>query len=201
MKIAAKVISYLFHPLLMPIIGLCIIFNTDSYINYAVPTELKQAVLILVGTSTFILPLLISVLLLNRKMINSLEMETQKERIVPYSFTIAFYIFTLYMLKQAPIPPIIFNFIIGATLSIIVAFVVNIKWKISAHMIGIGGLVGALLCISILLEIYITPYLVFSLIVAGLVGSARLILKAHTPSQVYVGFAVGVICQLVVLYF
>jgi len=198
---ASKVISYLFHPLLMPIIGLCIIFNTDSYINYAVPSELKQAVLILVGTSTFIIPLLISFLLLNRKIINSLEMETQKERIIPYSFTIAFYIFTLYMLKQAPIPPIIFNFIIGATLSLIVAFVVNLKWKISAHMIGIGGLVGALLCISILLEIYITPYLVLSLLIAGLVGSARLILKAHTPSQVYVGFAVGVICQLVVLYF
>ena len=201
MKIAAKIISYVFHPLIMPVIGLSIIFNTDSYINYAVPQELKQAVIILVGASTFLIPLLISLLLLNRKIINSLEMETQKERIIPYSITIIFYVFTLYMLKQAPIPPIIFNFIIGATLSIIIAFVINIKWKISAHMIGIGGLVGALLCVSILLEIYITPFFILSLLVAGLVGSARLILKAHTPSQVYAGFAIGVICQIVVLYF
>lgn len=201
MKIAAKIISYVFHPLIMPVIGLSIIFNTDSYINYAVPQELKQAVIILVGASTFLIPLLISLLLLNRKIINSLEMETQKERIIPYSITIIFYVFTLYMLKQAHIPPIIFNFIIGATLSIIIAFVINIKWKISAHMIGIGGLVGALLCVSILLEIYITPFFILSLLVAGLVGSARLILKAHTPSQVYAGFAIGVICQIVVLYF
>ncbi|MGB0882848.1 MAG: hypothetical protein ACPGSO_07825, partial [Vicingaceae bacterium] len=189
------------HPLLMPIFGLYIIFNTDSYINYAVHAELKQVVLTLVGISTFILPLLISVLLLNRKMINSLEMETQQERIIPYSFTIAFYIFALYMLNQLPIPPLIFKFIIGATLSIIIAFIVNIKWKISAHMIGVGGLFGALLCVSILMGIYVTPYLIFALLIAGLVGSSRLILNAHTPSQVYIGFAVGVLCQLVVLYF
>ena len=201
MKIAAKIISYVFHPLMMPVIGLSIIFNTDSYINYAVPQELKQAVIILVGASTFLIPLLISLLLLNRKLINSLEMETQKERVIPYSITIAFYLSTLYMLKQAPIPVIIFNFLVGATLSIIVAFVINIRWKISAHMIGIGGLVGALLCLSILLEVYITPFFILSLLVAGLVGSARLILKAHTPSQVYAGFAIGVICQIVVLYF
>jgi membrane-associated phospholipid phosphatase len=201
MKLAAKIISYVFHPLVMPIFGLLIIFNTDSYINYAVPEELKQAVLILVGTSTFILPLLISLLLLSRKIINNLEMETQKERIIPYSFAIAFYIFTLYMLKKAPIPPVIFNFIVGATLSIIVAFVINMKWKISAHMIGIGGLVGVLLCVSILLGIYVTPYLILALIIAGLVGSSRLILNVHTPSQVYAGFVIGTFCQFIVLYF
>lgn len=185
----------------MPIIGLLIIFNTDSYINYAVPTELKQAVLVLVGTSTFVIPLLISILLLNRKVINSLEMETQKERIIPYAFTILFYIFTLYMLKKAPIPPIIFNFIIGATLSVMLAFIINIKWKVSAHMIGIGGLVGALFCISILLEIYITPFLIIALFIAGLIGSARLFLKAHNQSQIYVGFVVGMISQIIILYF
>ena len=201
MKIVAKIISYVFHPLIMPIIGLSIIFNTESYINYAVPQELKQAILLLIAATTFVIPLLISLLLLNRQLINSLEMETQRERIIPYSITIIFYVFALYMIKQAPIPAIVFNFIVGATLSIIVAFVINIKWKISAHMIGVGGLVGVLFCASILLGIYITPYLVLALLLAGLIGTARLILNAHTPSQVYVGFAVGVICQLVVLYF
>lgn len=200
MKVAAKIISTLFHPLIMPIIGLMIIFNTDSYINYTVPMELKKAVVLLVGASTCVIPLLISLLLLNKKLISSLDMVTQKERVIPYAFTIIFYVFTLYMLKQAPIPPIIFNFVIGATLSVIVAFIVNIKWKISAHMIGIGGLVGALVCISIMLEVYITPYIIFGLLIAGLVGSSRLILKAHTQLQVYVGFVVGMVCQIITLY-
>lgn len=200
MKIAAKLISSILHPIIMPFVGVLIIFNTDSYINYAIPQELKKAVIILIVTSTVILPLLISFLLVNRKIINSLEMETQRERIIPYSFAIAFYIFTLYMLKQAPIPPVIFNFILAATLSIIVAFVINLKWKVSAHMIGIGGLAGVLLCISVLQGIYVTPYLTLSLMAAGLIGSSRLILKAHTPSQIYVGFTIGMICQFVIFY-
>jgi len=128
-------------------------------------------------------------------------MESQKERIIPYSITIIFYVFALHMLKQAPLPPIVFNFLVGATLSIISALIINLKWKISAHMIGVGGLVAALFCVSVSLDLYITPFFILSLLVAGLVGSPRLILKAHTPSQVYVGFATGVICQLIVLYF
>jgi membrane-associated phospholipid phosphatase len=200
MRISAKIISNIFHPLLMPVIGLLIIFNTDSYINYTIPIDLKKAVIILIATSTFIIPLLISLLLLNRKLINSLEMETSKERIIPYAFTIVFYVFTLYMLKQAPIPPVIFNFIIGATLSVIMAFIINIKWKISAHMIGIGGLFGALLCISLILEVYVTPYIILSLIVAGLVGSSRIILNAHNSPQIYAGFLLGVICQVISIY-
>jgi len=201
MKIAAKIISSAFHPLLMPVIGLLIIFNTNSYINYAIPIDLKKAIVILIATSTFIIPLLISLLLLNRKIIKSLEMETTKERIIPYAFTIVFYVFTVYMLKQAPIPPVIFNFIIGATFSVIMAFIINIKWKISAHMIGIGGLFGALLSISMVLEVYVTPYIILSLIVAGLVGSARMILKSHNQAQIYAGFMLGLICQIIAILF
>lgn len=201
MRITAKIISGVFHPLLMPIIGLLIIFNTDSYVNYAVKSELKYAVLIMVASSTFIIPLLISLLLLNRKIIHSLEMETTKERIIPYAFTIVFYVFTLYMLKRAPLPPIIFNFIIGATLSVILAFVINIKWKISAHMIGVGGLIGALVTISFSMNVYVTPYILMALIVAGLVGTSRLVLNSHTQPQLYAGFFLGLICQVLVIYF
>lgn len=201
MNVAAKIISIIFHPLLMPVFGLLIIFNTDSYINYVIPIELKQAVLILVAVSTFVIPVLITLLLLNRKFINSIEMETQKERVIPYAFTIIFYIFTLYMLKRVAIPPIIFHFIIGATFSVILAFIINIKWKISAHMIGVGGLVGALISISFALEIYVTPFIVLALIAAGLVGTSRLILKAHTQAQIYAGFLLGIVCQILVIYY
>jgi membrane-associated phospholipid phosphatase len=201
MKIAAKIISTLFHPLIMPVFGLLIIFNTDSYINYAIPLDNKIVTLLLVGTNTFVIPLFISLILLLTKVISSLEMETNKERVIPYALTIILYVIVLYKLKDTNIPPIIFDFIKGATLSVIIAFVVNLKWKISAHMIGIGGLLGALICISIMLEIYITPFIIIALLVAGLVGSSRLILKAHSQLQIYAGFAVGMSCQIISLYY
>ena len=201
MKLAAKIISSIFHPLLMPIVGVLIIFNIDSYISYSIPIDLKKAVLLLIGVSTFITPLLISLLLLQRKIIKSLDMETTKERIIPYAFTIIFYVFTLFMLKRAPLHPIIFYFIIGATLSVILAFVINIKWKISAHMIGIGGLVGALIAISFRMDVYVTQYIIMALIAAGLVGTSRLILNAHTQAQIYTGFVLGLVCKVLVIYF
>ena len=78
MKIAAKIISTIFHPLIIPVIGLLIIFNTDSYINYSIPQDLKIAIITLVGTSTFVIPLLISLLLVHKKIIKNLEMNTTK---------------------------------------------------------------------------------------------------------------------------
>jgi len=201
MKTVAKIISSIFHPLLMPIIGLLVIFNTDSYINYAIDKETKIITLVLISIYTLIIPAFIAVLLRFARLIKSLEMETQKERVVPYLFTIICYIVTLYQLQKAPISPIIYNFMIGATLSVMLAFIINISWKISAHMIGVGGLIGALFCVAILLEVYITPYIVASILVAGLIGSSRLILKAHTPAQIYCGLAVGIFCQYIILYF
>lgn len=201
MRTAAKIISTVFHPSIMPIFGLLIIFNTESYINYTIEPKDKIATLLLVSIYTFFIPTAVSLLLLFIKVIKSLDMRTQKERTIPYALTIICYIIVLYKLKEAPISPIIYNFIIGATYSLILAFIINIKWKISAHMIGIGGLIGALFCVSILLEVYITQYIILSLLAAGLIGSSRLILKAHTSLQIYAGLAVGIICQFLVLYF
>jgi len=201
MKKAAKVISVLFHPLIVPTAGIYILFHTNSYLNYAITAEFKNAILLLIAICTFVIPTLVTFLLLNKNVINSLEMESSKERVIPYIFTIAFYFLTLYMLNRAPIPPIILKFIVATTISIILAFIINFKWKISAHMIGMGGLLGALITVALLLHVYMLPLIVLVFIVAGLLGSARLILNAHTPAQVYLGFVLGFLCQFGVIYF
>ena len=201
MEKIAKIISYCFQPLIMPSLGLLIFFNSNSYINYAIPKEIKDAALILVFMSTFIVPVIITLLLLNKKYISSLDMPTRKERILPYGFTIAFYMFTIYILKQAPIPHLIFDFMIGALSSVILAFFINLKWKISAHMTGIGGLLGSLICVSILLEVNLISYIILTIFISGLVASSRLILKAHTPLQLIGGFILGFICQVISIYF
>jgi len=178
MQKTAKIISIIFHPLIIPVYGLILFFNTNTYLNFAIPSELKQAILLLVGISTFIIPTLITLLLLNKGFIKNLEMETTKERIIPYSF----------------------KFIIGAALSVLLAFIINFKWKISAHAIGVGGLIGALIFSSIILETNLILFVVFAFLASGLVISARLVLKSHTPIQVYAGFLLGVLCQFFAIY-
>lgn len=177
-----------------------IIFNTNSYINFAIPFELKKAILILVGISTFFIPSIITLLLQNRGIIQSVEMKTNKERVLPYGFTIFFYLFTIYMMQKAPIPPIIFHFMMGATVSVILAFIINFRWKISAHMIGMGGLTGALISVSFLLNTNILNIIAASFLISGMVASSRLVLGSHTSLQVYVGYLLGLVCQFFSIY-
>ncbi len=200
LKTAAKFFSYVFHPLVIPTLGMLIIFNSNSYVNFAIPYELKKAVIILVGLSTFIIPTLFTLFLQNRGYIKTIEMETTKERVIPYGFTIIFYFFTIYMMLKVAIPPIIFNFMVGALVSVILAFIVNLKWKISAHMIGIGGLTGALIASSFLLNVNLLSYITLSILISGLVASSRLILNAHNPSQLIIGFLMGMVCQIFSIY-
>lgn len=200
LKTTAKFFSYLFHPLVIPTVGMLIIFNSNSYVNFAIPYELKKAIIILVGLSTFIIPTLFTLFLQNRGYIKTIEMETTKERVIPYGFTIIFYFFTIYMMMKVAIPPIIFNFMVGALVSVILAFVINLKWKISAHMIGIGGLTGALIATSFLLNVNLISYITLSILISGLVASSRLILNAHNPSQLIIGFLMGMVCQVFSIY-
>lgn len=198
MKITAKIISTLFHPLWMPTVGLLIIFNTPTYLNYTISFELKRFITILMTLTTIVIPILFTLILLNKKSISSINMEQKKERNIPYLISIFLYFFTLYFLYKFPIPNLIYKFVIGAAISVTCAFIINLKWKISAHMIGIGGVIGALFCIAFLLNVNITVYLTLTLILAGLIGTSRLILNAHTPAQVYTGFLLGIICQVIV---
>lgn len=199
MERAAKIISYIFHPLLMPTIGILLIFNTNTFLNFSIPTPVKLATFTLLFLTTFFIPVIITLLLLNQKFISSLEMETTKERIIPYGFTIIFYFFTLYLLRQTAIPQIVINFVIASTLSIIFAFIVNFFWKISAHLIGLGGLLGATIIIGINLNTPVIHYVIGIILITGFVASARLLLKAHNITQIIAGFVLGFLCQFFVL--
>ncbi|MCK4288907.1 MAG: hypothetical protein KAW86_06865, partial [Bacteroidales bacterium] len=79
----------------------------------------------------------------------------------------------------------------GATFLLIITLIINFFWKISIHMIGIGGMLGTLIGLSFLWMIDI-PFLIILLILcSGITGFARLKLNAHNPAQVYTGFVIG----------
>lgn len=200
MKLTAYFFSYLFHPLIVPTIGIFIFFNTDSYINYAISKDLKRAIVMIIFITTCIMPLISTLLLLNRKVISSLEMQNKNERFIPYLSTLIFYGFTMYLLNETGIPPFINKFLLGATTSIALAMTINFKWKISAHMISIGGLIGALMAMALLFDLNLISYIILAILTAGFVGSSRLFLKAHSSMQLIAGLLVGILTQFVAIF-
>jgi len=192
-----KIISYLFHPLLLPLLGLFLLFNLDE-MNLWIPSyEQKYFLYAITFTATFLFPLLSALLLLRFKIISSLEMKTRQERKIPYLISAMFYSVESYFLIKAGMSGIIQMLMLGATLLVVSVLLINLFWKISAHMVGIGGLCGMMIAISFRLQINLHFILIAFFLIAGIVAFSRLKLNAHNPAQVYVGFLLGVSVQLI----
>jgi len=138
-----------------------------------------------------------NVLFLKRKgWINSIYLETIEERKLPYLFTVIYYIVLYYFLKELQLPPILYLLFLGSTLATIMVLIINLRWKISAHMTGIGGVIGAIIGLSERLMIDLNNTMMVLFLIAGLVGSSRLYLNAHSPAQIFTGFFLGLSCFL-----
>ena len=142
--------------------------------------------------STCLLPAL-SILILSISPRFDLNMEKSTDRILPMLMSSVFYYLGYLILEKLPIFPIYNLFLIASILVQIALIVVSLKWKISAHLAAIGALVGGVIGLSF--RLHENPVLILSslILVSGLVASSRLILLKHTSSQVYAGFALGLI--------
>jgi hypothetical protein len=197
----AKIISTLFHPLLMPTYGFLLLFISNNYIATFTPLKLKLIVLGITFVFTFILPTINALILLKAGKIRSLQMETSTERTIPYIST-AFYFFALfYLFYNSEFPPFFIILILGAGLSILFTFFINFKWKISAHAVGVGGIIGAVMGISLRLMIDMRFVLMLVVLLAGFIGYARLRLNTHSPAQIYTGFLLGSVTEFLLMLF
>jgi membrane-associated phospholipid phosphatase len=196
---SARVTSIIFHPLLIPTLGFVLLLNSNFYFAL-LPWSVKKFMLLTVFLSTCILPAL-SILILSMSPKFDLNMEKSTDRILPMLLSSVFYYLGYLVLARVQVYPIYNLFLIAAILVQISLIVVSLKWKISAHSAGIGGLIGGVSALSFRLQE--NPVLILSLliIIAGLVATSRLILIKHTNSQVYAGFTLGfLIIGLVVMF-
>ena len=197
----AKVISVIFQPLLIPTYGFIILFSLTAFFSLAISPSAKWMIMGIVFLTTFLFPALMIIFLLRMGVISSLNLRNRQERVLPFLIAGTFYYLAYYMLKQLQISPIYNYFMIGTTLVIIVSMIINFFWKISIHMISLGGLLGAFLGLSFVMMIDMTLLLILIIFVSGLVGFSRLQLKAHTPPQVYSGFIAGLLVMLSLFIF
>lgn len=134
-------------------------------------------------------------------MIQSLEMETPGERFAPYLITAVYFFACYFMMKRVHISPVFYNVQLGAAISVVLAAAINYRWKISAHMTAIGGLAGVFFTLSIILPDNFSAQFMITVLVAGVLGTARLVSGSHTNSQLYAGFALGFLSEWITLSF
>lgn len=204
----ARILSYLGHPLLVLtyILLLLLAVNPFAFSARSITDHRAMLLLISVFTTTFLLPGFGVALMKPLGFIRSLEMESKQERIGPYIITGIFYLWLFKNLfSGAQVPSLFAVCVLGATIGLFFAFFVNIFTKISAHATGMGGLVAMVLLATVewrgagmgipmfdgSLQISLTVLLALTVLFAGLIGTARLALKAHVPEDLYRGYTAG----------
>jgi len=196
-KKIARVLSVLFHPLLVPTYFLLILFQLPFYplLNFSV--KIKTMVLLFVFVLTFVLPILVVAGMWFLKLIDSLEMRRRHERIFPMiAITIFFYI-AFYSLKQLSVFQLATIFMLGSTALVLLGLGVNYFFKISQHMIAWGGLTGALVAVGLGLHTPLYSWLFGVILASGITGYARLKTASHTPFEIYSGYLLGMLVMAV----
>jgi len=198
-KIIAKILSVIIHPLLMPALGVFIICNTVTYISI-LPGDIIRSVFLIIFISTFILPVALIPFFIYFRLIRNEQMDERRQRLAPLIITVFLFYLAYYLLARLNIPQIIKVFMLSATITVALTFLVTTFWKISAHMTGVGGISGVLMAIALRNNIDLQNFLIISFLVSGFLAYARLKLNAHSPEQVYAGYGMGFVTMMTVMY-
>jgi hypothetical protein len=198
MKSAARLVSYLFHPLLMPTLGLLLILNSGTYISLLDPA-VKRAILFVMALGTLIFPLLLIPVLYYRNLIASLQDATREERLMPQMIILILYVITLVYFIRLPVSKLIQAYILSATILLFLVLLISLKFKICSHMTALGGITGLILSLILLFETPLQGVLMISFMAAGITGTARLSLGIQRPVEIYSGYLLGVAVVMITL--
>jgi membrane-associated phospholipid phosphatase len=214
----ASFLSVIGHPLLIVTYALLImlIFNPFAFGARSLTDQSAMVLLIMVFATTFVIPGAGVAIMKPLGLIKSIQMEDKQDRTGPYIITGVFYLWLFKnLLSGSHAPEFLAQFVLGATIGLFLSFFINIFTKISAHAVGMGGLLAGLFLIgkewggasanlSLMggtLFISLNAVYIGVLFFAGLIGVARLALGAHTPDDLYRGYAVGIFTQIVASWF
>lgn len=193
----ARIMSMIFTPFYLPIVGLIALF-IFSYMSL-LPMMYKLMMLAMVYLLTVVAPSLLIHLYRLCQGWTSHELGRKERRLVPYIISIVCYFACFFWMEYRNTPRVISIIVVVALTIQMVCALINIWWKISTHTAAIGGVAGGLISYSIAFSFNPLWWLCFVLILAGAVGTARMILRQHSLSQVIGGFLVGAACAILVI--
>lgn len=200
MQKVTKLISVIFHPVFVPIIGLFLIFNSGTLFSF-IPSQVKNFTYMVVFLSTFVLPLSILPLLKFQRIISSYALTDRRERILPMILSIIFFFMGFYILRKVPMTAFMQSFFLAMMVIVCGVSLISFKWKISMHMSAIGALTAL---VAILMMKYSAGmFWVFTLAVllSGVMGYSRLYRGRHNPLQVYSGYIWGFAIAATILWY
>ncbi|MEL6975987.1 MAG: hypothetical protein AAGL29_11400 [Bacteroidota bacterium] len=197
MRHLLHLISYIFHPLFVPIGGTVMYFLiTPKYSSL----EIQSGNILPIFILTVIIPIIFFLILKNLGVIHSIFLPTLKERKYPLYIQAILLFLILYKVIPNNFVPELFYFFLGllaATGATLLLLFLRIKTSI--HLLGMGSILMFMIGLSIHFEINITLAISVFTLFTGLVATSRLYVKAHSKSELFIGLLLGIFSQLIIL--
>lgn len=206
-RLAAQIISIVFHPLSVVTYALIFLLCANPYAFGVNQARDKIDLILIVASTTILIPAIAMVMMRFLLLVDDIQLRDRMQRVGPYIAAGIFYAWmTRNLMTNPDIPPVFAAICLGCTLAIFICFVINVQFKISLHTVGSAGMAAIFLILYIhypyakvnlslpvwgTLQISLMTMVFLSVLIAGMVGTARLALGIHQPKEVYWGYPVG----------
>ena len=196
----AKVVSYVFHPLFIPVYVAWFLLTVQPFFFDPAPgRKFFVMVQFFVGYSFF--PLVTILMAKALGFLDSIYLRTQKERIIPYIACNIYYFWVCYVLRNQPeFSREVVQFTMAIFIASSLGLLANIYMKVSMHAMSMGVLVAFIGLLSMTQVANYTLYLPLALLIAGLVCTSRMIVSDHTQAEIYLGLLIGGLSQLLAVW-
>ena len=197
--IVSRMVSALFNPFITPlVIFIMLLFFTYLRI---LPLAFKLIILSMVTSFTMVLPMLTIYIFQRINGWRLKDLRVRERRFFPYGLTILCYVTCLITMNRMHLSRYLWGIILAALLCMVICTLINLKWKISTHTASSGLFIGVLLSYSLIFNFNPVWWLCVCILLAGLIGSARIIVRQHTLNEVCAGFFVGIFCGIIGILF
>ncbi len=191
----ARALSSIFRPQYFPLVGFLALF-LFTYLSL-LPLSFKALIMIIVLMGTLLLPRLTIRIWRQTNGLKLHHLRLREHRSFPYLVFLLFYAFTLHFLARFHLPFYMGGILVSSLMIQAACLLINIWWKVSVHSAGAGGIIGALVAFSLLFNFNPVWWLSLCILIAGLVGSSRMLLRQHTLWQVLAGTFLGILLGFV----
>jgi len=197
MKVFYKIISYVFHPIFIPIYGtLSYFLVSKKYTTLA----MKIGNLLPIFILTVMVPIICFLILRNMGLVNSVFFPSTKARKYPLFISLVLLLMIIYKVIPYNYTAELYYFFIGLIIALFTyLMLLFVKFKGSLHMLGIGTLTMYLINLSIHFEINLTFSISLLILMAGLIASSRLYFRAHNTLTLGTGLIIGIVSQFITI--
>ena len=195
----SSLLSVLFHPFGVALYAYVLLF-CFTYLN-VMPIQYIAFVLSIVITFTIVTPSLFIGLYKWMNKYSLRDLSERKRRFIPYVLTLMSYITCLITMHRMHFPHYFSSIIVAGIISTALCLLLNIRWRISIHMVGCGMYIGGLLSYSFLFQFNPVWWLCGFILLAGIQGTARISYHQHTLLEIILGFVVGMFCSIIGILF